>query len=76
MSPRAALDYNRLSLMIILSVVFYNEILVYFNTYRTWPEVEQQRFFKILFVADPVIVCCCFLEFSSLISTMYLQYHI
>ena len=56
MSPRAALDYNRLSLMIILSVVFYNEILVYFNTYRTWPEVEQQRFFKILFVADPVIV--------------------
>ena len=56
MSPRAALDYSRLSLMIILSVVFYNEILVYFNTYRTWPEVEQQRFFKILFVADPVIV--------------------
>ena len=55
MSPRAALDYNRLGLMIILSVVFYNEILVYFNTFRSWPEVEQQRVFKILFVADPVI---------------------
>jgi len=55
MSPRAALDYNRLSLMIILSVIFYNEILVYFNTFRSWPDVEKQRIFKILFVADPQI---------------------
>lgn len=68
MSPRAALDYNRLSLMIILSVVFYNEILVYFNTFRSWPEVEQQRFFKILFVADPVII---FLGFSFYINRIY-----
>ena len=42
--------------MIILSVIFYNEILVYFNTFRSWPDVEKQRIFKILFVADPVII--------------------
>merc|ERR1711964_28825 len=55
MSPRAALDYSRLSVMILLSVIFYNEFLVYFNTYRSWPELEQKRMLKILFVADPQI---------------------
>jgi len=55
MSPRAALDYSRLSVMILLSVVFYNEFLVYFNSYRSWPELEQKRMLKILFVADPQI---------------------
>ena len=54
MSPRAALDYGRLGFMIIISVVLYNEILVYFNAYRAWPDLEQRRLLKILFVADPV----------------------
>jgi len=55
MSPRAALDYGRLGFMIIISVVLYNEILVYFNAYRAWPDLEQRRLLKILFVADPQI---------------------
>ena len=66
MSPRAALDYSRLSVMILLSVIFYNEFLVYFNTYRSWPELEQKRMLKILFVADPV----SFFMLKSMVETM------
>lgn len=55
---RAAVDYGRLSFMILFMVVFYNEMLVYFNSYRSWPGVENrptQKLLKILLVADPQI---------------------
>lgn len=53
---RANVDYGRLSLMIIFSVIFYNEIVVYFRYYAAWPELEQAPILKILFVADPQIL--------------------
>ena len=53
---RANVEYGRLSLMIIFSVIFYNEIVVYFRYYAAWPELEQAPILKILFVADPQIL--------------------
>ena len=54
---RANVDYGRLSFMIIFSVIFYNEIVVYFRYYAAWPELEQSSpVLKILFVADPQIL--------------------
>ena len=58
-SQRVVLDYNRLSLMIIISVVAYNELLVYLKSYSSWPDLELHQgtphLIKILFVADPQI---------------------
>ena len=53
---RINIDYGRLSLMIILSVIFYNEIVVYFRYYAAWPELEQSPILKVMFVADPQIL--------------------
>ena len=53
---RANVDYGRLSLMIIVSVILYNEIVVYFRYYAAWPELEQGPMLKIMFVADPQIL--------------------
>ena len=53
---RANVDYGRLSLMIIVSVILYNEIVVYFRYYAAWPELEQGPILKIMFVADPQIL--------------------
>ena len=38
------------------TVIFYNEIVVYFRHYVAWPEIEQAPILKILFVADPQII--------------------
>jgi len=54
-SQRPAIDYCRLSVMIVISVVAYNEFLVYMNAYRSWPTIDQKQRLKILFVADPQI---------------------
>ena len=59
---KVVLDFNRLSFMILLSVVFYNEFLVYFKAYYSWPDVnlyyedrKSDNLIKIMFVADPQI---------------------
>ena len=58
---KVVLDYNRLSLMILISVVFYNEFLVYFKAYYSWPDVDRfyednsDTLLKIMFIADPQI---------------------
>ena len=59
---KVVLDYNRLSIMILISVVFYNEWFVYFKTYCSWPDVNHYYYednsgdlLKIMFVADPQI---------------------
>ncbi len=55
-ATRAALDYNRLSLMLLFCVVAYNEFIVYYNYHRSWPEVSQEEnVLKALLVADPQI---------------------
>ena len=38
------------------TVIFYNEIVVYFRHYVAWPEIEKAPILKILFVADPQII--------------------
>ena len=38
---KVVLDYNRLGLMILISVIVYNEFLVYFKTYYYWPNVDR-----------------------------------
>ena len=54
-SQRPAIDYGRLSFMVVISVIFYNEFLVYFNVYRSWPTLRQHQLLKILLIADPQI---------------------
>lgn len=53
---KAVIDYSRLSLMVLTCVIFYNEFLVYFNSYRGWPQpASKKNLLKVLLVADPQI---------------------
>jgi len=55
---RAVLDYNKLSVMIILGAVLYSEYFAYYSAYSRWPSLPIQQkdgILKILFVADPQI---------------------
>jgi len=58
---RAVLDYSKLSYMIILGAIVYNEYLAYYSAHTRWPNLpqipndKQDDVLRILFVADPQI---------------------
>ena len=57
MAPqRAVLDYNKLSLLLLIGAVFYNELIAYYSAYTRWPDLKWPTdSLRILFVADPQI---------------------
>ena len=53
---RAVLDYNKLSFLLIVGAIFYNEFLAYYSAYSRWPSIKlPSESLRILFVADPQI---------------------
>jgi len=57
MAPqRVVLDYNKLSLFLLIGAVFYNELIAYYSAYSRWPDLKWPTdSLRILFVADPQI---------------------
>ena len=48
------ISLNRLAFLIFVSVVFYNEIFGYFQSYMAWPKnISDENHYQVLLVADP-----------------------
>jgi len=55
-AQKAALDYNKLSFLLLIGAIFYNEFFVHFSAYNKWPSFSSpEDCIRILFVADPQI---------------------
>ena len=68
MPQRVVIDYNKLSIMVLIVSIVYCEYMAYFSYYASWPKLPVNKLYKnkqkeestedvlkILFVADPQI---------------------